>query len=182
MQVSLKQHAVPTLTALLSSSCCVIQLILNFFSISCAGFAIFTPYRRLLTMATILMLTYNIRKKGIKHRQVLLSTLISVIFMISPEIVKTINLWSSDNVVSSSVVFYFRINLDGLGCEACANRIKNRLNAVEWILDTRVFFDNRTAIVRTISQIVDDSIIDLIKSIDIKYDAQVLDSWVGYTK
>lgn len=180
MQV-FKQHAVPTLTALLSSSCCVIQLVLNFFSISCAGFAIFTPYRRLLTTVTILTLAYNVRNKGLKNRQVLLSTLISVIFMISPEIVKMINLSSSDNVVSS-VVFYFRINLDGLGCEACANRIKNRLNAVEWILDTRVFFDNRTAIVQTISQIVDDSIIDLIKSIDIKYDAQVLDSWVGYTK
>lgn len=182
MQVSLKQQAVPTLTALLSSSCCVIQLVLNFFSISCAGFAIFTPYRRLLSTVTILMLAYNVHNKGIKNRQVLISTLISVVFMISPEIVKAINLSSTGNNVVSSTVFYFRINLDGLGCEACANRIKNRLNAVEWILDTRVYFDNRTAIVQTITQIVDDSIIDLIKSIDIKYDAQVLDSWVGYTK
>ncbi|KAG2231503.1 hypothetical protein BDF21DRAFT_420072 [Thamnidium elegans] len=181
MQVSLKQQAVPTLTALLSSSCCVIQLVLNFFSISCAGFAIFTPYRRLLTTVTILMLAYTIRNKGIKNRQVLISTFISVAFMISPEIVKTINVSSTDKVVSS-IVFYFRVHLDGLGCEACANRIKNRLNAVEWILDTRVYFDNSTAIVQTITRIVDHSITDLIKSIDTKYDAQVLDSWVGYTK
>ena len=36
----------PLLPALLSSSCCLLQLALNVFSLGCAGFAWLTPYRR----------------------------------------------------------------------------------------------------------------------------------------
>ena len=35
----------PLLPALLSSSCCLLQLALNVFSLGCAGFAWLTPYR-----------------------------------------------------------------------------------------------------------------------------------------
>lgn len=179
MKISFK--VLPALTGLLSSSCCVIQLMLNFFSISCAGFAVFTPYRGVLSSITILLLTYNVYNKGLNNRQALFSVLFSVAFMISPEIVKIINHSPTKSITKSAV--YYRFHLDGLGCEACANRIKNTLNQVEWIHDTRVFFDNQTAIVQTITQKdIEQSIIEKIKSIDIKYDAQVLDSWVGYTK
>ena len=35
----------PLLPALLSSSCCLLQLVLNTFSLGCAGFARLTPYK-----------------------------------------------------------------------------------------------------------------------------------------
>lgn len=179
MKISFK--VLPALTGLLSSSCCVVQLVLNYFSISCAGFAVLTPYRNVLSSITILLLSYNVYSKGLKNRHALLSVLLSVAFMISPEVVKLVNHLPARSVDKSTV--YFRFHLDGLGCEACANRIKNTLNQFEWVYDTRVFFDNKTAIVQTVPQKdIEQSIIEKIKSIDIKYDAQVLDSWVGYTK
>lgn len=184
----LKQHVLPALTALLSSSCCVIQLVLNFFSISCAGFAIFTPYRNALSCLTLLLLTYNVYKKGLKNRSVLFSIIICISLMISPSIVQIINTSNSSTTTTAPILIsnqYYRIQLNGLGCEACANRIKNTLNKVEWIENTRVYFDNQTAIIQVNNmekKSIENTIVKMIQDIDVKYSAQVLDSWVGYTK
>lgn len=181
MKISLK--VLPALTGLLSSSCCIIQLVLNFFSISCAGFAVLTPYRHILSSITVLLLSYNMYNNGLKNRQALFSLLISVAFMASPEVVKLVNHLPAARSSKIKSTVYYRFHLDGLGCEACANRIKNTLNQIDWIYDTRVFFDNQTAIVQTIDQEnIEQLVIEKIQSIDFKYDAQVLDSWVGYTK
>ncbi|CAO3645057.1 unnamed protein product [Mucor hiemalis] len=178
-----QQQVLAGITALLSSSCCVIQLVLNVFSVSCAGFAVFTPYRSLLTAFTILLLTHNAYKKGLNNRGVLFSVIISVCLMISPNIVQMINHGDGATTSVAASQFY-RVELQGLGCEACANRIRNTLNAVDWIHSTKVFFDNQTAIVQTLFvKGKGENIIELIRAIDKKYDAQVLDSWVGdYTK
>lgn len=172
----MKEQIIPALIALLSSSCCIIQLILNMFSISCAGFAILTPYRGLLTSLSVLMLSYGIYKKGIRNGSVMFSVLICMLLMISPEIVKKQN----QQVITTTTTSYFiRLHLDGLGCEACANRIKSKLNSVDWILNTRVYFDNKTAIIETFEEgWVKNDIVKMVQSMDSKYDAQVLDSWV----
>lgn len=177
--MSRPQHLLPALTALLSSSCCVIQLILNFFSISCAGFAILTPYQSLLNGITIVLLSYNLYNKGLNNRQTWLSLVISLLLMISPGIVKWMN--QSTKTVITDIIYNYRIQLDGLGCEACANRIRNSLNSANWVYQTRVFFENQTAIVQTIKECRGSIIVEMIKAIDAKYDAQVLDSWVDYT-
>ncbi|KAI9358830.1 hypothetical protein BD770DRAFT_387038 [Pilaira anomala] len=174
----MKEQIIPALIALLSSSCCIIQLILNMFSISCAGFAIFTPYRGLLTSLTVLMLSYSIYKKGIRNGTVMISVLICMLLMMSPEIVKNRNEQKAS--IHTTTSYFIRLHLDGLGCEACANRIKNELNSVDWIFNTRVYFDNKTAIIETFEQEgwMNNDMVKLIQSIDSKYDAQVLDSWV----
>lgn len=173
----------PALTALLSSSCCVIQLILNFFSVSCAGFAVFTPYRSILSTITILLLSYNLvtTTTATQTKRKLVVLIVSVLLMVSPEVVQWVNQSSTTTPSTAEKSHYYRIHLDGLGCEACANRIKSTLLSTEWISDATVYFNNKTAIV----QIKDDNtemenneLVDLIKSIDNKYDAQVLDSWV----
>jgi copper chaperone CopZ len=178
--MSRPQQLLPALTALLSSSCCVIQLILNFFSISCAGFAVLTPYRSLLGSITIVLLSYNLYSKGLNNRQTRLSLVISLLLMISPDIVNWMNQSTSINT-TAGIIYNYRIHLDGLGCEACANRIRNTLNSADWVYQTRVFFANQTAIVQTIKECSDGIIVEMIKAIDTKYDAQVLDSWVDYT-
>ncbi|KAL0137818.1 hypothetical protein V8B55DRAFT_1532242 [Mucor lusitanicus] len=159
----------PALTALLSSSCCVIQLALNFFSVSCAGFAVFTPYRSVLSTFTVFLLGYNLTK--------LVILVVSVLLMVSPEIVQWVN--QSPAAASTAKSHYYRIHLDGLGCEACANRIKSTLISTDWISDATVYFSNQTAIVQIKDSIAENTeLVDLIRSIDNKYDAQVLDSWV----
>jgi copper chaperone CopZ/uncharacterized membrane protein len=176
-------NILPAFTALLSSSCCVIQLALNFFSVSCAGFAIFTPYRHILSGVTVVLLTYNIYKKGgFNNRSTLFSVMLCIGLLISPNIVQMINRSTSNNSKIQQQQYY-RIQLNGLGCEACANRIKNELNTYSWIGDTNIFFNNQTAIVQTKynekEENIENKIIEKIKAIDLKYDAQVLDSWVG---
>ncbi|KAL9540997.1 hypothetical protein MBANPS3_009368 [Mucor bainieri] len=173
------QH-LPALTALLSSSCCVIQLILNFFSVSCAGFAVFTPYRSVLSTVTILLLSYNLvtATTASQTRRKLVILVVSVLLMVSPEIVQWVNQSSATTIATTAKNHYYRIHLDGLGCEACANRIKNTLMSTEWISDAKVYFNNKTAIVQIKDNNTENNeLVDLIKSIDNKYDAQVLDSW-----
>ena len=164
----------PALTALLSSSCCIIQLMLNFFSISCAGFAVLTPYRPILTTFTTLLLSYNLITIKNK-RKAWFPLIISIMIMISPEIVQWMNQLSA--TTTTRIGHYYRIHLDGLGCEACANRIKNTLTSVDWISNAKIYFDNKTAIIEATTITESNKMIDLIKSIDNKYDAQVLDSW-----
>ncbi|KAF1800848.1 hypothetical protein FB192DRAFT_1382593, partial [Mucor lusitanicus] len=169
----------PALTALLSSSCCVIQLALNFFSVSCAGFAVFTPYRSVLSTFTVFLLGYNLvsTTTSSQARQKLVILVVSVLLMVSPEIVQWVN--QSPAAASTAKSHYYRIHLDGLGCEACANRIKSTLISTDWISDATVYFSNQTAIVQIKDSIAENTeLVDLIRSIDNKYDAQVLDSWV----
>ena len=40
-----QQCTCAVLGGLLCSSCCIVQLLLNSFSVGCAGFAVLTPYR-----------------------------------------------------------------------------------------------------------------------------------------
>lgn len=167
----------PALTALLSSSCCVIQLILNLFSVSCAGFAVFTPYRPILTTFTVLLLSYNLITMKNK-RKAWLPLIVSIVLMISPEIVQWMNQSTATTAATTRISHYYRIHLDGLGCEACANRIKNTLSSVDWISNAKIYFANKTAIIEVTTITESNKMVDLIKSIDSKYDAQVLDSWV----
>lgn len=180
--IKLKQQ-LTYLTALLSSSCCIIQLVLNYFSISCAGFTIFTPYRPFFTSITVMLLTWNVlyHYNHKNKTRLLFSVVFSVMLMLSPEIIQYINQHSSLllPIAKESATYYYRIQLDGLGCEACANRIKNTLNSIDLISNSRVYFHNQTAIIETMKKLENYSIVEnLIKSIDIKkYDAQVLNSW-----
>lgn len=162
----------PIVTAMLSSSCCIIQLVLNFFSISCAGFAIFTPYRTLLSSITIVLLSYNMY-----HNKTKTSAIVCILLMISPEIVAYINQHTkASSTTTAASLVYYRFQLSGLGCEACANRIKNTLNAIDWVEDVVVYFYNQTAIIQAI-QLQDVNIKAIIESIDKKYTANFIDSW-----
>ncbi|KAJ3044692.1 hypothetical protein HDV00_001096 [Rhizophlyctis rosea] len=90
------------LLALLSSSCCVIQLLLNYLSLGCAGFAILTPYRPILTTLTVTLLTYNLYTYG-WNRKTATASLVSVLLMTSPEIVASHNTNTLSRTFSSLV-------------------------------------------------------------------------------
>ncbi|KAI9031687.1 hypothetical protein CLU79DRAFT_729630 [Phycomyces nitens] len=164
---------VPALTALLSSSCCIIQLALNLFSFSCAGFAVMTPFRPVLTAITLVLLTYSFYTRGWKQKNTAGITLVSIVLLVSPEIVQWIN---QNQTQSLAVTKTYLVQLQGLGCIACANRIKGALLAMDTIESAMVFFDNSSAIVST-SQASIETILGAIKAIDTKYEAFVLKSW-----
>ncbi|OAD72150.1 hypothetical protein PHYBLDRAFT_147124 [Phycomyces blakesleeanus NRRL 1555(-)] len=167
---------VPAMTALLSSSCCIIQLALNFFSFSCAGFAVLTPFRPILTAITIILLTYSFYARGWKDKKMAGTTLVSIVLLVSPEIVE----WINQNQTQSqflAVTTTYLVQLQGLGCIACANRIKSALLAVDVIESATVFFDNSSAVVRASQANVAHIVLDTIKGIDLKYDANILESW-----
>lgn len=53
------KHVLTGALALLTSSCCPIQLVLNAFGFGCAGFSVFTPYRAYFLALSIVSLTYQ---------------------------------------------------------------------------------------------------------------------------
>lgn len=132
--------------ALLASSCCVIQLVLNMLSISCAGFAVLTPYRPWFTLATLATFTLAWqRQKYNKDRRVLFWTAcVAAVLLASPELVRYMNESTSTPGISPPIV----LQLDGLGCLACANKIKQGLMQVPGVAEALVFFDNSTALVK----------------------------------
>ncbi|KAH9269100.1 hypothetical protein BASA83_008851 [Batrachochytrium salamandrivorans] len=79
-----------TTASLLSSSCCVIQLLLNYLSLGCAGFSILTPYRMELTAISVSLLATTVWKAGLSWKTGL-TLCISVCLMLSPDGVATYN-------------------------------------------------------------------------------------------
>eukprot|EP01027_Heterolobosea_sp_BB2_P014857 GEZU01021311.1.p1 GENE.GEZU01021311.1~~GEZU01021311.1.p1 ORF type:complete len:222 (-),score=54.26 GEZU01021311.1:19-684(-) len=143
-----REYIVALSLGLLTSSCCVIQLILNALSVGCAGFAVLTPYRFHFTALSSMFTIHAINKNGFGHRPTLVSALIVGALSITPEIVA---LWNQNSSIFSKrrvdmlnkdVIFHFTVK--GLGCEACAKRVKDTVNAIEGMDSSQVFFDQTT--------------------------------------
>ncbi|KAI9243364.1 hypothetical protein BDA99DRAFT_566701 [Phascolomyces articulosus] len=175
--------ATTIITALVSSSCCIVQLVLNIFSYSCAGFAIFTPYRSYLTTITVILLSFQFYKNGWKNPRVWTTTFLSLLLMVTPEIVSWLNVNTTKTTTMTTDAVM--LHLDGLGCLACANRIKNALTTMDWVESASVFFDNSSAWIQYkvggMDEAVDKkkvaaSLIQVIKNVDSKYNAFLITS------
>ncbi|KAK9795948.1 hypothetical protein WJX73_002658 [Symbiochloris irregularis] len=71
---------------LLASSCCVLQLVLNAFSVGCAGFSVLTPYRPVFAALTSASLAYTHHKYR-DRRRTLLALALAFSLGSAPEIV-----------------------------------------------------------------------------------------------
>ena len=114
-------------TSLFASSCCIIQLILNLFSIGCAGFSIFDEYERLfITLTIILLFQVYLRDKNTK-KNFYFNTILCVLIISSKYIVKFYN----SNAILSNLPpdsFQFRNYLvSGVNCQACAKKLCDSL-------------------------------------------------------
>ena len=145
---------------LLSSSCCVLQLVLNYTSIGCAGFSVLTPYQRYFRFLTVGILGYLLSRQGANSRT--LSTVaVSLMLMFSQDAVSAYNkralppaveqllerlstttLSSSSSSSSSSsnakelqppTNSKYTLNVSGIRCEACASRVKGVLLGLEGV-------------------------------------------------
>ncbi|KAG0028652.1 hypothetical protein BGZ81_004550 [Podila clonocystis] len=75
---------------LLSSSCCVVQLVLNAFSIGCAGFSVLTPLRPVFLAISFGLVFYTVAKYRFSVRT-LATVVITLGLTITPELVAVVN-------------------------------------------------------------------------------------------
>ncbi|GBC01986.1 hypothetical protein RclHR1_04400009 [Rhizophagus clarus] len=172
-------------TGLLSSSCCIIQLVLNLFSISCAGFSILTPYRPIFLSFTTILILYTISKYGINSKRTLVTLLISLSLSSSPEIVSlynqgriTTSSFSSERPLTKEIEIFI-VQINGISCEGCANRIKTQFDSKPFVIDSKVYFNNQSAIVSVIPGNYKSIDIETwVKMVDFKYEAKVIQQYI----
>ncbi|CAG8553610.1 15854_t:CDS:1 [Dentiscutata erythropus] len=171
------------LCGLLSSSCCVIQLILNIFSVGCAGFSLLTPYRLVFLSFTAILITTTIFQYGLLSKRTLITIFISVLLSISPEVVSRYNQSNISSMpmsdYSNKQVEIFVLQINGISCEGCANRIKNHFDAQPHVIYSKVYFKNQSAIIGTFPGIYEaKDVLTWVKMIDFKYDGKVIQQYI----
>ncbi|KAG2176467.1 hypothetical protein INT43_005707 [Umbelopsis isabellina] len=170
-----RQHGAALCSALLSSSCCVIQLALNVFSFSCAGFAVFTPYRPYLVALTAVLSLSSLFTNGFTKRSVL-NFAACMLLMVSPEIVNYVNRFGYA-LPQAAHDTHFLVGIDGMSCMACANRIRRTLESVPDIREAKIFYENASAIVRMSSPGDGDRLVNTVHQIRDKYRATIIETW-----
>eukprot|EP01124_Arcella_intermedia_P025000 TRINITY_DN4367_c0_g1_i1.p1 TRINITY_DN4367_c0_g1~~TRINITY_DN4367_c0_g1_i1.p1 ORF type:complete len:175 (+),score=3.68 TRINITY_DN4367_c0_g1_i1:42-527(+) len=95
-RLSLPLAGFGVLSALLGSSCCVIQLFLNLFAVGCAGFAVLDPYSGILNALSAASLSYNFwlnyQYSGrFYNKNLLISVVLAILFAIAPTVVNRVN-------------------------------------------------------------------------------------------
>ncbi|KAG0034383.1 hypothetical protein BGZ82_005764 [Podila clonocystis] len=86
---------------LLSSSCCVVQLVLNAFSIGCAGFSVLTPLRPVFLAISFGLVLYTVAKYRFSARTIA-TVVITLGLTITPELVAVVNQNSGPYSISTS--------------------------------------------------------------------------------
>ncbi len=153
---------------LLSSSCCVLQLILNLFSFGCAGFkTLLEPYRPLflsLTFGGLIASLYlelqrncstskvcgkrgamNKKIEGTNAKKVVstsfvITTLLVIALAFSPEMLGWINDNAYGNNNKDTVVAKQTVHMQvgGMNCEGCRNAVQRAVNSLPSVISSKV--------------------------------------------
>lgn len=102
--------------SLLCSSCCVIQLVLNAFSFSCAGFAVLSPYKGAFRAVALIGAGSMLLRGRLPLRWRLLAVLLSLGVSFSEDILGAYNKgWANSSIGTAwngktrfCLLFYFR--------------------------------------------------------------------------
>ncbi|PRP79476.1 hypothetical protein PROFUN_05171 [Planoprotostelium fungivorum] len=142
---SSSQHGLLTYAAaisggLLSSSCCVVQLVLNYFSIGCAGFSVLDPFRNTFLSITYGTLFYKVWRdqtlgRGLLTRENAITSLIVLALSVSPTVVRSIN---HGRLSSEGDLIVKRVEITGMNCESCANSVRNGMMKLPGVEQVRV--------------------------------------------
>lgn len=145
------------LAGLLSSSCCLLQLALNLLAvlnmahIGCAGFnKLLGPWRlelRLLTAAYLGGLWLLALRKRWPVKPLLLSTALAVVLALLPELLKAAGGPALAPPVDSAATELLKLQLNGMGCEACQLHVKGVLERADGVIAASVDFEHGTAAV-----------------------------------
>ncbi|KAF9569548.1 hypothetical protein EC968_002555 [Mortierella alpina] len=242
---------------LLSSSCCVIQLVLNVFSIGCAGFSILTPLRPFFIAISTGLILYTVYRYRWSARTAI--TLVLTLFLTAtPEMValhnqSALGAWSWNSFSSATwlqplhQLYYnshlrtpvsvpnppvwslskqqqqqqqqqqtqqcqdatdpqtlrehepeiasqkktfqtdkplirYELSVDGMACEACANRLRQHFAHREGIERVSVFFADKKLVLWTRSgvgamMLTEERIRTMVREVDDKYSVRLLDMY-----
>ncbi|GMI31016.1 hypothetical protein TrCOL_g6236 [Triparma columacea] len=116
--------------SLLASSCCALQVVLNFFSLGCAGFnTVLGPLRPpLLAMAFALQTTawMEIRAQPLLWRKTLVGSLLTITLSLLPECLHLLSKFRSRlaSTPSSSPDLVFNLK-SSIGCSSCEVKVQS---------------------------------------------------------
>lgn len=139
------QHVGSLACGLLASSCCLVQLALNALSVGCAGFnTVLGPWRTQLRALTLVWLSGlwvpAARARRLPSRAVLLSTALSLALTFMPEMLR---LGGGPALAPpTSDVFTLALRVEGMGCEACEQAVRQALASTGGVVDARARFDS----------------------------------------
>jgi copper chaperone CopZ len=143
----------------MSSSCCVIQLLLNYTSIGCAGFSALTPYRTHFRLVTAALLAALFMNGGVNRRS-LTTTAVTLALVFSQDALAAYNTGRLPPALQALLGTWawpppaaqqqpppastrYQLEVAGIRCEACAARIKGVVAAVPGVANTTVNFSKR---------------------------------------
>ncbi|TPX74295.1 hypothetical protein CcCBS67573_g04446 [Chytriomyces confervae] len=139
------------LLALLGSSCCLIQLILNAMSIGCAGFALLDPLSPVFTSLTVVSLSLSLWRVRFRPNRSIAATAALSLFLLSlPSLVDKYNKSNLSHLESTTPKCTVSVtwNIHGLKCLGCAARLKSHLDALDGIEAATVDFSQNEVSVR----------------------------------
>ena len=143
MMATAHSYAWWSLLVLLSSSCCALQLILNAFSLGCAGFNTFLgPLRPTLlagTLALQIASWYVAWARPWQWKPTAIASVMAITMSCLPELLALYNHLRQGNVVPSTnqqqgddaIVLRFR--MDSVGCAACLTTVSGVLRQIDAI-------------------------------------------------
>ena len=140
-------HAISAAAGLLSSSCCLLQLGTNALSLGCAGFnKLLGPSRpqlRFVTACWLIVLWILTITRRWSKRQAAISTLLCAGLTFMPEVL----LAAGGRAFAPSMAntFSIRLNIDGMGCEACQWHVRSVLERTAGVVSSDVDFNRGIA-------------------------------------
>lgn len=131
-----QRMSVWTTVSLLSSSCCLIQVVLNFLSLGCAGFAVLGPVRPLCLAAQAHM--------SLSARDPLIAA-VALCVALSPELLVLSGKMRprrTRKIPSPEATNSVTISLPTMGCVACVDAVSRALRKVPNVKDVHVALSN----------------------------------------
>ena len=146
MSASLSSAPAWTTLGLLSSSCCAAQLVLNAFSVGCAGFNTLLGPLRPLMLAVTCTLQLCVLRATLASRSALLAVLpvtgLTAALALLPELLHAAT--SSGSADRCDM----RLQVDGMGCTACTVGVKQALERMPEVVSASVDLSSASACVR----------------------------------
>merc|ERR1712070_812074 len=146
-----------SLMGLLSSACCLLQVVLNLFSLGCAGFNTYLgPLRPFFLSVTLLLQIHSWRlayaNPLVDWQYTIVGTAVAIPLSLMPEALYLYHLIS--NVKGGGTVqSVVRLQLEGMGCISCATTVRNLAQQHEAVVDVEVSVNEGIAVIRSTLQL-----------------------------
>ncbi|KAI8620099.1 hypothetical protein BC830DRAFT_1225628 [Chytriomyces sp. MP71] len=174
--------------ALLGSSCCAIQLMLNAMSLGCAGFSALDPFAPVFASLSFTFLFAAFVRNGLKaNRRISVTAFASLLLLLLPQLVRLHSrnkLWPSRvptlgfEKLAPACISSFEWTIHGLKCLGCAARLKSHLEGVQGIASADVDFTQSAVTVHVPGEETVESweslVLDAVGSLDFTYSMEFM--------